>query len=136
MTEIKLKTPIYPTEDQEKIKNLIKNLFPEIEIQIKKINQKKSLTANGNKQSLKKIREKIWEQKIIDTTRTVLHKNKEKNKTSFSINKQSATNQKINLKDNDILGTINIEIKEKTPKKLQETINWLTPETEDGKPIT
>ncbi|OUJ18195.1 putative RNA binding protein with dsRBD fold [Methanonatronarchaeum thermophilum] len=136
MTEITVETPIYPTEESEKIKKLIKKLFPKIEIEIKEREQKKALVAFGNKESLKKLRKKLWEQKILDTSRTYLQKQKQNNLTTFSINKQSATSGKINIKENDILGTIKITIKEETPQKLQKTIDWLAPETEDGKPIT
>ncbi|UOY10174.1 RNA-binding domain-containing protein [Methanonatronarchaeum sp. AMET6-2] len=135
MTEVEIETPIYPTENQEKISEMMKTLFPSIEIEIHEDEGKKLLKAYGDKKSLEKLRERIWEQKILDTSRSVLTRNRENNETEFSINKQTAVVNKINFKESDILGTIDIKIKEEAPEELDKTIDWIAPETEEGKPI-
>ncbi|OKY77872.1 MAG: putative RNA binding protein with dsRBD fold [Candidatus Methanohalarchaeum thermophilum] len=129
MTEVKVKTPIYPTESKEKVKKAIRNFFPTINIKIQKKGDIDYLTGDGTFDDLKKLKELILEQKISDTARSVLKKNSFK----FSLNKQSALVEKVNFKENAPLGTIYVEINDINNEN--ELINWLAPKTKDGEPI-
>lgn len=127
MTKFRIKTPVYPTESNKKVKEAIKNLFPDIELEEKKRKEFDELVGYGDKEDLEEMREKILEQKISDTARNIIL---EKN-YDFSLNKQAATVGKINFKEQGPLGTIEVNFLEKE----KHLINWLAPKTKEGEPI-
>ncbi len=127
MTEVEIKAPVYPTESTKKVKQAIKKLFPEIEIEKIKKPNKDYLIGKGDKKNLQKLKKRILEQKISDTARKIILKNK----FVFSLNKQAATVGKINFQENAPLGTIEVKI-----KNGEELIDWLAPKTKEGEPIT
>lgn len=126
MTEVRIKTPIYPTESRKKIKKAINKLFPDIDTKIKEFGDKKQLIGKGDKSNLETFRQKILEQKISDTARSIIKK-----QYTFSLNKQAATVGKINFQEEAALGIIRVKI-----SGSDELIDWLAPRTEDGKPIS
>ncbi len=135
MEEIKVSitTPIYPTEDAERVKEAVKKLFPKAKVNISgpfdtydRV-EVDLLVCEGGLEILEKFRKRIREQRILDTARSLIYSGGMK----FSLNKQSALVEMINFKEKAPLGTINIEIEDSDNK----LIDWLAPETEEGSPV-
>lgn len=116
--EVLIKCPVNPTENPEKVRKAVMNIFPEAEINI----GEGSLT--GRATSLDRFREILRDLRIRDSARAFLMANIEENQVSFSISKQAAYMGKISFGGlNPALGEIEILIKDDDPKTL---IRWLT----------
>ncbi|PTD93898.1 hypothetical protein C9439_05255 [archaeon SCG-AAA382B04] len=126
MVEVNIKTPIYPTESTKRVKEVVKNLFLDLEVSIEDSEKKKMLKAQGNQEQIDYLRQKILEQKISDTARSIISENN----LCFSLNKQAATVGEINFKQDGPLGVIEVEILGD-----RNTIDYLAPKTKDGEPI-
>ena len=105
MTQIALYADIKPTEDPDKVKQAIKNLFPDAQIDI----QNTKLVAHSN--TLDRFRELLKRQCIRDSARSLLLKDCVENTLFFKLNKQLAYVDKINFAVVDHpLGEITIHI--------------------------
>lgn len=109
---------VNPTEDEEKVKTALLNLFPYADIII----NDNTLEIHDSLSILKTFKYKLKEQKIRATVRRILENNED---LILNINKQTAYVNIINITDgNSVLGDIILSIK--TDKK-EEFIEWLTP---------
>lgn len=109
---------VNPTEDEEKVKKALLNLFPNADI----ITNDNTLEIHDSLSILKTFKKKLKEQKIRATVRRILEDDED---LILNINKQTAYVNIINITDgNSILGDIILSIK--TDKK-EEFIEWLTP---------
>lgn len=126
---VEIKTRIHPTEDVEKVKEAVKNLFPDAEIKI----QDGELTATT--QDVSKFKELLRKQKILDTARSELTKNVKNNSITVYLNKQIATVSKINFTDeNAVLSPLKVTFR-LYGIPVERFIDYLAPETKDGKPV-
>lgn len=127
--EVEIETQINPTEDEEKVVNAVKNLFPNAEIKI----EDGILIAKTK--NLSKFRELLRRQKILDTARSELVKGRINNEVVVYLNKQSATVSRINFCDeNFILSPLKVTFKlYNIPFK--KFLDFLAPQTKNGKPI-
>jgi hypothetical protein len=92
---IKGTVKVYPTEDLQKIKSSILNIFPEAEMDISSELVKFHCDDAG------RFKEKLYDQKIRDTAIMVLERGLKDDSTSFQLNKQAAFMGKINFSDGD-----------------------------------
>ncbi|MFO7792870.1 MAG: RNA-binding domain-containing protein [Candidatus Saliniplasma sp.] len=103
--KVKIKTPIYPTEDIDKIKTCMSKIFPEAVWEVK------DKEIVGESTSLETFAEIIENMKIRDTVRSYLVERITGDKCSFTLSKQASCNIKVNLSDKDQpLGGINVTI--------------------------
>lgn len=111
---------VYPTEDPEKVKKSIKNIFPQSNPEI----QNKKIEIKTTTKTLTHLKKQIKQQEIQDSIKQQIHHNPEKNQITIYINKQAAYTNKINLQTEyqEKLGSITLIIKTKNP---EEIINWL-----------
>lgn len=105
MVEVSIVCPIYPTEEFEKVKAAITNLFPDA----------KPTENNGrieaSSENIEHFAERLRDQNIRNTARQVLLKSIKENKIIFHLNKQTAFVSKINFTDgNSVLGDISVTI--------------------------
>jgi len=127
--EVEIETIVHPTEDEEKVVKAVKNLFPDANIRL-----------DGGKlyavsQNLSKLRELLRKQKILDTARTELLKNRLGSETTVYLNKQTAVVSRINFADEDaILSPLRVTFRV-YGIPFEHFVDWLTPETRDGKPV-
>jgi len=91
MTQIVLHADIRHTEDPDKVKLAIKNLFPDVQIDI----QNMKITAHSN--TLDRFQELLKRQRIRSSARSLLLKKCGKNTIVFKLNKQLAYMNKINF---------------------------------------
>lgn len=104
--KVEIRTPIYPTEDPDKIKKCLSKVFPEAFLEVKDKN------LIGESHSLETFTEIIEEMRIRDTVRSYLEDRMTGEKCRFTISKQATCNRKVNLSDEDQpLGGIHVTIK-------------------------
>jgi hypothetical protein len=111
---VRVETPIFSTEDVQKVINALLNIFPELIIEIDEKNNK----IVGTTDNLNKFKELLSEQKIRDTARTILRRDMTGNRVEFRLNKQVATVGKINFAERSPLGDIIVSIESNDIKKL------------------
>lgn len=127
MLSVELSSPIFPSEDPEKVKTAVLKVFPGAEIEI----TDKGLI--GKTDNLDRFSKQIRKQKILDTTRSVMIRGKRGNVIRFFLNKQVAFVGKISFcEERTILGTIKVVIEDDEPDALIENI---APVTVDGEEV-
>jgi len=126
--------PVNPTELQEKVEKAILNFFTvSLEFQDHTI---PGLYGEGNLENLRRLHLSLREEMILDTARRIFLNGMMGNATRFSLNKQVAFIGKLNFPaGEENLGSIDVEISADNEEDLLAIIDWLAPQTEDGKPI-
>ncbi|MCZ7401398.1 MAG: hypothetical protein O8C61_04180 [Candidatus Methanoperedens sp.] len=125
---------VNPTEVQEKVEQAILNFFPlSFELQDSAIS---GLCGEGDFESLRTLHLRLREERILDTARRLFLNGIEGYSTRFRLNKQVAFIGKLNFPaGEESLGSIEVEISADTEDDLLTIIDWLAPQTEDGKPV-
>jgi predicted RNA binding protein with dsRBD fold (UPF0201 family)/cytidylate kinase len=132
VVEVEIRTTIHPTEDEEKVKRAVLNFFPDAEIVIRN-GDFKELVAKAK--DLSHFRELLRRQRILDTTRQEMIKNVFGNEITIFLNKQAATVSRINLSDEDaVLSPLKVTFRV-YGIEIQRLIDYLAPQTKDGKPL-
>jgi predicted RNA binding protein with dsRBD fold (UPF0201 family) len=127
MIELSLSAAVRPTESPEKVAGALEMLFPSIELAA----SESRIEGRGGPKSLSTFHRLLREQRILDTARSVMLHGRVGDAVQFRLNKQAATVGRVSFPpDEEPLGSIHVEIR--GPKML---IDWLAPETLDGKPI-
>ena len=131
---VKISAPVNPTEMQEKVEKAISNFFPvELELQGSEI---PALVGEGDLESLRTLHLRLREERILDTARKIFLNGIEGDTTKFRLNKQVAYIGKLNFPaGKESLGSIHVEISAQNLNELFLVIDWLAPETFDGKPV-
>ncbi len=127
--EIEIETKVNPTEDMDKVVQAVKNLFPDADVTIEGENLK------AKAWDLRKFRDLLRRQRILDTARTELLKGKSDNETTVFLNKQTAYVGKVNFTDeNAILSPIRVTFK-LYGIPFGKFLDYVAPQTKAGKPI-
>ncbi len=120
--KINMLSPVYPSEDPEKIKKAISNIFPFSTIEL----ENHSVKAKSNElRSLEKIYETIHSKNSQKVYRRNLEKNIDKDSTWFYLNKQAAFVNKITIceeSNESPLGPIKVIL---TSSNIDRVIEWL-----------
>jgi predicted RNA binding protein with dsRBD fold (UPF0201 family) len=113
---------VYPTEDEEKVMEAIRNLF-DVAVGV----EGEHLVGLGEERaSLNRFYTLLRSQGILDSAREVFLKKTEGNQLSFRLNKQAACAGAVNFDGNSYLGSIRVTI---TASSIAELIDWLAPGT-------
>ena len=124
---VTVRTPRLPTEDSEKVKKAVLNLFPESMI------EEKDGMIMARTGSLWRFKELVRSHRIIDATRRIMLRGKQGNSTSFLINKQVAFIGKISYVEEKLpLGSIEVSIEDDDLDKL---IDAVAPVTVNGEEV-
>ncbi|MCD6575987.1 MAG: hypothetical protein J7K73_02400 [Nanoarchaeota archaeon] len=104
--KIKISTPVYPTEDEDKIVSALEKFFP---IKFKK--RKDTIIGEATDiEVLKELKQKIQDTRIKNTVLYLIEKNKDKNESRIELNKQTLVIGKIHFVEEDYaLGNVTIE---------------------------
>ncbi|MDI1494936.1 MAG: hypothetical protein K8823_242 [Cenarchaeum symbiont of Oopsacas minuta] len=124
LCKIQVDCPIYPSEDQEKIRIAFTKILLETETKIK---GNKVSAIFENTECLEKIRTVIESKKNQNAYRKRLIHNANRNSSWFLLNKQAAYAGKVALcdeEDDSPLGAIKITIE---CSDLERIVDWLTP---------
>jgi len=126
MVSVLISCRVYPSEDQEKVKGAILNIFPDASLE---------RTDDGfeGEASTKKFYELIRKQKILDSTRSTMFKGNRGNRIVLHLNKQVAVVGKISFTEpKTILGTLMVTMECDDPEEL---IDQIAPRTVDGEEV-
>lgn len=133
---VKISAPVNPTEMQEKVEKAISNFFPvELKLQGSEIPE---LFGEGDLESLRTLHLRLREERILDTAHKIFLNGIEGDTTNtkFRLNKQVAYIGKLNFPaGKESLGSIHVEISAQNLSDLFLIIDWLAPQTIDGKPV-
>ena len=128
--EILIETEVNPTEDIEKVKAAIENVFGTVKYEVKELHKGKLLIAKTKGASgLTKFYNLLRRERIRDAARTVLFEGTNEKSVTFYLNKQVAYVGHISFCKpvaESPLGPIRVQIKCENPKEL---IDWLAPKT-------
>jgi len=127
MPLVTVKAPCLPTEDAEKVRKAIMNLFPDSLI------EEKSGSIEAKTISLARFKELIRTNRIIDATHRILMHGKQGNVTNFMVNKQVAFIGKISYVEEKLpLGSIEVTIED---DDLDHLIDEVAPVTVNGEEV-
>lgn len=120
--KVRVKTTIHPSEDPQKVKKAVLNIFPSIELEL----EESKVSGKSNRlDSLENLKNKLGLQAIRDSARRELRKRQKENSIRFFLNKQVAKVSKVNFSDgNTPLDPIEISIEAKDIEKI---LNYLAP---------
>jgi hypothetical protein len=125
---------VRPTEDEEKVKRALSNVFIYDELRIEESEGKKYIVAFGEGfKSLVKIHDLIKEQGIEDSARSILMRGVENNRVVFHIHKQAAYVGVLSFvteNNESPLGPITFIVETNDTMRL---IDWLAPKTSRGR---
>ncbi|MDT7889350.1 MAG: RNA-binding domain-containing protein [Desulfurococcales archaeon] len=128
--KVRVEAEVRPTENIEKVRKAISNLFSLESYRVADLGSYKVIIGESSSiASLIKIREIIVREKIADTARRIMGKGAADRYISFKVNKQAAYAGKLSFVEDDresSMGPINVFIEAKDAKKL---IDWLAPNT-------
>jgi predicted RNA binding protein with dsRBD fold (UPF0201 family) len=127
--QVKVEAEVYPTEDLEKVRRTMLNLFPDLNFEAKQSDDfKKILTGNSSEMNaLRNLKQLIMRERIRDAARSTIFNNILDDSAVFYLNKQVAYADHISFcmpNGESPLGPIKITLKS---KKLRQLIDWLAP---------
>jgi len=122
MFSMRVKTRVYPTESEEKVKRALKNIF-DIEL---KMENDYIIGESGKIESLDILKEKLKNQAIRDSARSIFLKNMDEKRLKFNLNKQAAFVGVVNFLEESKLGVIEVEIESDDITKI---IDLIAPST-------
>jgi len=105
--KVKVFADVKSTEDPEKVKKSIINIFPDIEIEEK---DNEIIGYSENEDVLSRFIELVYSDAIRDSVNMVLKEGTQGTKISFSMNKQAAFAGRVNLSKVSSLGPIKVKI--------------------------
>lgn len=125
---IRIEAEINPTEDTEKVKRSVENMFGKVDFEVKP-QQRGSLLIAETKglDGLEKLQNLLRRERIRAAARAVLFEGLRGNSITFYLNKQVAFVGHVSFSEpvaESSLGPIKIEINCNNPKEL---IDWLAP---------
>ncbi len=134
--EVIVEVEVKPTEDIEKVKKALLNVFDPQNMKIEDRMGRKFIVATSSKShSLKKLHTLLRREQILDAARKMMKRWSTQDKVIFFLNKQAAYVGHLSFclpERESPLGPIRFEIKCKNSKDI---IDWLAPPTSQGKPI-
>ena len=116
---------VYPTEDEEKVRRALKNIFPEIEFLKVEDNPSKLKGEGKSLKVLENFKSLLEKEKIRDAAKAILISSIQNKELIFYLNKQVAFSNHISFCQPEAespLGPISIKVLCENPKDL---INWL-----------
>jgi predicted RNA binding protein with dsRBD fold (UPF0201 family) len=127
MEKISISCPVFPSEDPERVRQAVLNIFPDAVF-----DTEGDIITSGSA-GTEHFGSRIRMQRILDTARSVMIKGMRGNRTSFRLNKQAAYAGKISfIEGKAVLGTIDVSIE---AEDLEAFIELLAPRTINGEEI-
>jgi len=132
---------IHPTEEIQRIKKAIENLFGPITLSTTKFDEFTEIySSNVSSSSFAALRQLVHDKRILDVVRVRLLKNLDESTTFMFFDKQAAFIGKLRLIDNihedPPLGSIEIRFEFESESQFEEFLDWFSPRTKDGRIIT
>jgi predicted RNA binding protein with dsRBD fold (UPF0201 family) len=119
---------INPTESQEKVEQAIKNIFGDINLQVKPMHKASLMVGEGKgKESLTRLCDMLRRERIRSAARAVFIEGMDKRAIRFCLNKQVAYVGHVSFSKETAespLGPIKVRIESGDPREL---VEWLAP---------
>lgn len=135
MGRVEARAPLYPTEDEEKVRAAIQNLLTPDEWRVEEREGQQFLVASSSSlASLAKLRERLRRQRTLDAARYMIKRFSPADGLTFYLHKQAAYvgYAVFCLPEGESpLGAIQVTIRASDPKRV---LDWLAPPTVDGRP--
>jgi len=132
--DVHVEVKVNPTEDLEKVKKAVENIFGNIEFEITPEKRGSLLVAQAmGVNGLTKLRDLLRRERIRDAARGVFFEGLSKKSVVFYLNKQVAYVGHISFSEpvgESPLGPIKVQIRCDSPEEL---IKWLAPKTTERK---
>lgn len=136
MVYVRVEAEVRPTEDIEKVKRAVLNVFEPDKLTVEDFGDYKLVVAEAwSYHSLWKLHELLRRERILDAARSYMLRGIQGSTLTFKINKQVAYVGRLSFVDMDReapLGPIVFTIEAKNPR---EVVDWLAPPTRMGKPV-
>jgi len=128
--DIRVEAEVNPTEDHEKVKRAVENIFGSLEFEVKPQRGGSLLIAKAKGiEGLTKLQNLLRRERIRDAARGVLFEGLSEKSIVFYLNKQVAYVGHLSFSKpvaESPLGPIKVQIRCDDPRKL---VEWLTPKT-------
>ncbi|MFQ6080507.1 MAG: RNA-binding domain-containing protein [Candidatus Bathyarchaeia archaeon] len=128
--DIRVEAEVNPTEDQEKVKRAVENVFGSVEFEVKPQRRGSLLVAKAHgMDGLTKLYNLLRRERIRDAARGVLFDGLSEKSVVFYLNKQVAYAGHLSFSkpmSESPLGPIRVQIRCDNPREL---IEWLAPKT-------
>ena len=124
MQRVRVSVPVRPTEDADKVRRALLNVFPDLRIDASED------ALRGTTESLDRLRELIRKLRIRDTARRVLLRGREGDRTRFDLSKQAAFSGRVSFAADSPLGDIAVEIES---DRLEDVIDFVAESTIERK---
>lgn len=127
--DVRIEAPVMYTEVTERVVEAVEALFPKADIET----AADRVTAETH--DLSHFRDRLFEQRILDTARGVFYDRRGPNGFAFELKKQPAREDVVNFAvgNPDELGDIQVAVTVRDPS-VEAFIDFLAPATEDGEP--
>jgi predicted RNA binding protein with dsRBD fold (UPF0201 family) len=123
---VRIEVEINPTEDAEKVKKAVENVFGSMEFEVKQFKRGALLTAHAKgSDALMKFQNLLRRERIRDAARAVLFKGLKNNVITFYLNKQVAFMGHVSFSEpvaESPLGPIKVNVECDNPKELIDEI--------------
>jgi predicted RNA binding protein with dsRBD fold (UPF0201 family) len=129
--EVVVEVEVRPTEDEEKVRKAIENLFTGKPV----FTGSRVRLECKNLECLDKLHTRLRQQRILDTARSIMRKSVYGDYIEFMLHKQAAYAGKVSFvtdPSESPLGPIRVSIRYPDPG---EVIDWLAPRTKHGRPL-
>jgi predicted RNA binding protein with dsRBD fold (UPF0201 family) len=123
--EVRIRTKLHPTEDRGKVETAVRHIF-EVDL------EEEGGYLMGTCRNLDRLHRLLREQRLLDAARGVLLAGVSGNRTSFCLNKQAAYMGRVNFSSTSPLGPVEVEIED---LDMEDLIDWLAPETREGREV-
>jgi len=127
MLAVSVSCPVFPSEDPERVRQAVLNIFPGAELILS------DGVLSGETADTEHFRAQIRRQRILDSTRSMLIKGRKGESSVFNLNKQAAYAGKISfVEEKTILGTIKVIFRS---DDILAFVESFAPQTVDGEEV-
>jgi hypothetical protein len=129
--DVRIEAPVHYTEVPARVAEAVETLFPEADVDV----GEDRVTAETH--SLSHFRQRLFEQRILDTARGVFFDRTGPNGFAFELKKAAALQDVVNFAvgNPDELGDIQVAVTVREPG-VEAFIDHLAPQTQDGEPLS
>ena len=127
MLAVGISCPVFPSEDPEKVRRAVLNIFPDTDLILS------DGAMCGESDNIEHFGAQIRRQRILDSVRSMLVKGRRGESSVLNLNKQAAYAGKISfVEERTILGTIKVTLRS---DDITAFIESLAPQTVDGEEV-
>ena len=136
MGRVTVAVDLYPTEDEDKVRRAVENIFEPSEWRVEELpdGMRRLIAESPSLSGLNRLRDKLRRQKTLDAARYMMRRFSTQDRLIFYLHKQAAYVgfAVFCLPEGESpLGPIEVVVESQDPKKV---LDWLAPPTSEGKP--